>query len=246
MGGLETLISTLGLSFASGINLYATILVVGLAHRYGWFPYLPEQLHILGDPLVLGVAGVLYVLEFFADKVPFVSTIWDGFHTFIRPVGGALLALGAADGLDPAGKAVVMLIGGSVALTSHTTKASARVLAHTAPEPATHSAISVAEDVGVVGAIGAGLHLSRSRGGGVVGPVGCDVVCHARYCSECCGSSWSLSPARSARESEQALWMASQGRLGSVRRSWDRMRVSSLLLPAAFQEFRRSPVERWG
>lgn len=151
MTGLEGLISMLGLSFASGINLYATVLIVGLAERYGWFPFLPDDLAVLGDPVVLGIAGVLYALEFFADKIPFVSTIWDGFHTFIRPLGAAALALGAAEQFGPVGKVAAFLIGGAVALGSHTTKASARVLAHTAPEPTTHSIISVAEDLGVFG-----------------------------------------------------------------------------------------------
>jgi hypothetical protein len=151
MGGLETLVSTLGLSFASGINLYATVLVVGLAERYGWFTFLPDELKVLGDPIILWIAGILYALEFFADKIPFVSTIWDGFHTFIRPLGAAALALGAAKQFGPVGQTAAFLIGGAVALGSHTTKASARVLAHTAPEPATHSVISVAEDLGVVG-----------------------------------------------------------------------------------------------
>ena len=153
MGGLEGLISTLGLSFASGINLYATVLVVGLAQRYDWFPFLPEELAVLSDPVVLCIAGVLYALEFFADKIPFVSTVWDGFHTFIRPIGAAALALGAAEQFGPVGQVAAFLIGGAVALGSHSTKASARVLAHTAPEPTTHSVISVAEDVGVVGLI---------------------------------------------------------------------------------------------
>ena len=151
MGVLEGLISTLGLSFASGINLYATVLVVGLAQRFDWFPFLPEELAVLGDPVILGIAGVLYALEFFADKIPFVSTVWDGFHTFIRPLGAAALALGAAEQFGPVGQVAAFLIGGAVALGSHSTKASARVLAHTAPEPTTHSVISVAEDLGVVG-----------------------------------------------------------------------------------------------
>ena len=151
MGGLEQLVSTLGLSFASGINLYATVLLVGLAHRFEWFSFLPERLEVLSHPVVLWTAGILYALEFFADKVPFVSTVWDGFHTFIRPLGAAMLALGAADEFGPAGQIVAMLIGGSIALGSHTTKATTRVLAHTAPEPTTHSVISVAEDVGVIG-----------------------------------------------------------------------------------------------
>ena len=151
MGGLETLIGALGLSFVSGINLYAAVLVVGLGLRYGWFPFLPEQLQVLSDPWVIGIAGTFYLLEFFADKVPFVNTVWDGIHTFIRPVGAALMALGAAEELGPAAQVIAMLVGGSVALGTHSTKAGFRLLANTAPEPATHSVISVAEDVGVVG-----------------------------------------------------------------------------------------------
>ncbi len=151
MGGLEQLVSVLGLSFASGVNLYATVLLVGLAHRFEWFSFLPQQLEVLSNPIVLWVAGILYALEFFADKIPFVSTVWDGVHTFIRPLGAAMLALGAADEFGPAGRVVAMLLGGSIALGSHTTKAATRVLAHTVPEPATHSVISIAEDVGVVG-----------------------------------------------------------------------------------------------
>ena len=151
MTGLETLIGALGLSFASGINLYATVLVIGLAQRFDWFGFLPEQLAVLSDPIVLWVAGILYALEFFADKIPFVATIWDGFHTFIRPTGAALLSLGMAEQLGPGGQAVAFLVGGSVALGSHATKAGARAMALTAAEPVTHSLISVAEDVGAIG-----------------------------------------------------------------------------------------------
>lgn len=151
MTGLETLIGALGLSFASGINLYATVLVIGLAHRFGWFPFLPEQLSGLGQPVVLWIAGILYALEFFADKIPFVATLWDGFHTFIRPTGAALLSMGLAEELGPGGQIVAFLLGGSIALGSHSTKAGARAMALTAPEPVTHAAISVAEDVGVIG-----------------------------------------------------------------------------------------------
>lgn len=167
MTGLEGWIGTLGLSFASGVNLYATVLVVGLAQRYGWFPFLPEELSVLGDPVILGVAGVLYALEFFADKIPFVSMVWDGFHTFIRPLGAAALALGAAKQFGPVGQAAAFLIGGAVALGSHSTKAGARVLAHTAPEPTMHSAISIAEDVGVVGLL-ALLYTHPYAAGGVL------------------------------------------------------------------------------
>lgn len=151
MTGWETLLSSFGLSFASGINLYATVLVVGLAHRYGLVDHLPAPLEGLSNPWVLGAAGVLYALEFLADKFPFVATIWDGLHTLIRPLGGALMALGAAHELSPLGQAAALLIGGSIALGTHSTKAGFRMLANTAPEPVTHSAISVAEDVGVIG-----------------------------------------------------------------------------------------------
>lgn len=151
MTGLETLIGALGLSFASGINLYATVLVIGLAQRFGWFPFLPEQLSGLGEPVVLWIAGTLYALEFFADKIPFVATLWDGFHTFIRPTGAALLSMGLAEELGPGGQIVAFLLGGSIALGSHSTKAGARAMALTAPEPVTHAAVSVAEDVGVIG-----------------------------------------------------------------------------------------------
>ena len=151
MTGWETLISSLGLSFASGVNLYATILVVGLAQRYGFIENLPGPLQSLSNPWILGAAGVFYAVEFLVDKFPFVATVWDAVHTLIRPLGGALIALAAAHEMSPLGQAAAMLVGGSVALGTHSTKAGFRMLANTAPEPATHSLISVAEDVGVFG-----------------------------------------------------------------------------------------------
>jgi len=141
----------LGLSFVSGINLYATILAVGLAIRYNWVADLPPELQILAHPAVLVVAGAMYVIEFLADKVPIVSTLWDALHTFIRPVGGALLALAGASNLDPALQIVAFMVGGSVALGTHSTKMGARLLAHKYPEPIAHSTVSVMEDIGVVG-----------------------------------------------------------------------------------------------
>lgn len=147
---LETLTSILGISFVSGINLYAAILTVGLAQRFGWISGLPESMHVLSHPAVLGAAGLLYLLEFFADKIPFITPIWDGVHTFIRPVGAALLALQSSSNLSPAAQVAAALIGGSVALGTHSTKAGVRLLAHAAPEPVTHSALSIAEDFSVV------------------------------------------------------------------------------------------------
>ncbi len=150
MGTLQTLSGILGLSFVSGVNLYATILTVGLGLRYGWIRGLPDDLNVLSHPAVLIVAGVFYAAEFVADKVPFFTPIWDTVHTVIRPLGAAALALGAAADLSPLMKVVAMLVGGSIALSTHSTKMGVRLMAHTVPEPVTHSAISVAEDVAVV------------------------------------------------------------------------------------------------
>ncbi len=151
MGPSQTLAAVLGLSTVSGINLYLTVLLVGAGQRYGWIHGLPPDLAILGHPLVLGVAGCLFLLEFVADKVPFVTPIWDGLHTFIRPVGGALLALGAAGELHPVAKVMAVLAGGTIALGTHGSKMGLRLLAHTTPEPASHSALSMVEDLGVIG-----------------------------------------------------------------------------------------------
>ncbi len=141
----------LGLGLASGINLYAAVLTVGLATRMGWLSNLPAGLEVLSHPVVLGVAGVMYLAEFVADKIPGFTPIWDGVHTFIRPVGGALLAFGATAKLDPMVQAVAVLVGGSVALGAHATKMGTRLAAHAVPDPVTHSAVSVAEDFSVVG-----------------------------------------------------------------------------------------------
>jgi hypothetical protein len=149
MGPAQTLAAILGLSTVSGINLYLTVLLVGAGQRFGWIHGLPPDLAILSHPGVLGVAAALFLLEFLADKVPFITPIWDGLHTFIRPVGGALLALGAAGELHPVAKVLALLAGGTIALGTHGSKMGVRLLAHTAPEPTSHSVLSVAEDLGV-------------------------------------------------------------------------------------------------
>ncbi len=151
MAPLSTLTGILGLSVVSGINLYLAVLTVGLAERFHWISGLPPELHVLAHPAVLIAAGLLFLIEFFADKVPFITVIWDGIHTFVRPIGGALLALGAAGNLHPTVQVIAMLAGGTIALGTHGSKMGFRLLAHTAPEPTAHSLISVAEDVGVVG-----------------------------------------------------------------------------------------------
>jgi hypothetical protein len=149
----QGLSSLLGIGVASGLNVYAVALTVGLAQRLGWLHGLPEGLSVLGNPIVLGVAGVLYLAEFVADKVPGFTPIWDGVHTFIRPVGAALLAMGAMGELDPVMKTVAMVVAGSLALGTHATKMGTRLAAHAVPDPVTHSAISMAEDLSVVGLI---------------------------------------------------------------------------------------------
>lgn len=147
---LETLSSILGLSFVSGINLYAAVLTVGLGIRLGWLTGLPHGMEVLANPIVLILAGAMYLAEFVADKVPFFTPIWDGIHTFIRPLGAAILAMEAAGKLSPTAQVLAALAGGSIALGTHSTKAAARLIAHASPDPASHSAMSVAEDFGVV------------------------------------------------------------------------------------------------
>ena len=119
MGPVQTLATILGLSTVSGINLYLTVFMVGLAQRLGWVHGLPSDLALLSHPLVLGASALLFLLEFLADKIPFVTPIWDGIHTFIRPVGGALLALGAAAQLNPVLQVLATLAGGTIALGTH-------------------------------------------------------------------------------------------------------------------------------
>ncbi len=151
MFSVAILTQVLGLAIGAGLNLYAAVILTGLGIRFGWLPSLSGDLQVLAHPAVLITAGILYVAEFIADKVPFFTPIWDAIHTFIRPVGGALLALGATTNLDPMVRTLAMLAAGTVALGAHSSKMGVRLLAHSTPEPITHSVISVAEDVGVVG-----------------------------------------------------------------------------------------------
>jgi len=153
MGILEQLGLALGLASLAGVNLYLTVLLTGglvhfdvlqLAHKY-------ETLAVLGHPVVMAVAGVLFLLEFFADKVPWVDTLWDSVHTIIRPVGGTLLALQALGDMAPHMQVVAGLLAGGAALTTHSAKASTRLLINHSPEPVSNVAMSVTEDVAVAG-----------------------------------------------------------------------------------------------
>src|ERR671913_730021 len=121
---------TLGFSFAAGINLYATVAILGLASRYGWVS-LPPQFQAFNSDLVIGVAVVMYLIEFFADKIPYVDTLWDMAHTAIRPLGGALIAVTTIGDASPTTEGLVALLGGALAAGSHFTKAGTRAAANT-------------------------------------------------------------------------------------------------------------------
>jgi hypothetical protein len=147
---LATLGRTLGFSFAAGINLYATVAILGLAKRYAWVA-LPEQFQVFDNDLVIGTAIVLYVIEFVADKIPWVDSLWDGVHTIIRPIGGALIAVNTLGDPSPAVEGLVALLGGTVAAGTHFTKAGTRAVANTSPEPFSNWILSLTEDAFVVG-----------------------------------------------------------------------------------------------
>ena len=147
---IETLGRTLGFSLAAGVNLYATVAILGLAARYGWVD-LPPQFQVFNHDVVIGAAIVMYLIEFLADKIPYFDSLWDGIHTVIRPVGGALIAVGTLGDASPAVEGLVALLGGTIAAGSHLTKTSTRAAANTSPEPFSNWALSIVEDVFVVG-----------------------------------------------------------------------------------------------
>lgn len=150
MSPLETLGFTLGTSFAAGLNLYATVATAGLLQHYGVIQ-LPPALTILGQPIVWGLALVIFAVEFVADKIPLVDSIWDTIHTFIRPPAAALLAYGAFTDVPEPWKLCAALLAGGIAFTSHGAKATTRVAVNASPEPFSNWALSVTEDVVAVG-----------------------------------------------------------------------------------------------
>jgi Domain of unknown function (DUF4126) len=139
-------------SFASGLNIYATVMALGLVGRFK-IVQLPGQLDVLSSTPVLAGALFLYAIEFVADKIPYVDNIWDLIHSVIRPIGGAVLAYSAVGNLDPQWQVLAALIGGSVALTSHAAKASTRAAANVSPEPFSNWVLSFGEDVMAVGLV---------------------------------------------------------------------------------------------
>jgi Domain of unknown function (DUF4126) len=146
MNPIETLGLAFGAGFSSGLNLYATVATLGLLERFGII-HLPPSLQGLSHTWVLAIAIALYILEFFADKVPYVDTAWDVVHTFIRPPAAAVLAYSAVSAAPAEWRWAAALLAGGVALTSHGTKSSARAAVNTVPEPFTNWALSLGEDV---------------------------------------------------------------------------------------------------
>lgn len=159
METIELISLTLGVAWASGINLYAAVLVLGYLGMTGDIT-LPPGLELLSDPLVMAAAGFMYMVEFFADKTPGVDTGWDVLHTFIRIPAGAVLAAGMAQGLEvsQAAEFAALLIGGGLAATTHFTKTGTRVLINTSPEPFSNWTASITEDLVVIGGLWASLH----------------------------------------------------------------------------------------
>ncbi len=150
---IATILSlSMGAAWASGINLYAALVMIGIMGATGNM-VLPEQLQVLTNPLVIGAAGFMYMVEFVADKIPGVDTGWDSLHTFIRIPAGAMLAAGAVGELAPAVELAAAIVGGGIAATSHATKAGNRVLINTSPEPFSNWTASVCEDLLVLGGL---------------------------------------------------------------------------------------------
>ena len=147
---LVTLGRTLGFSLAAGVNLYATVAILGLAARYGWVD-LPPQFQVFNHDIVIGAAIVMYVVEFVADKIPYFDSLWDGIHTAIRPIGGALIAVSTMGDASPVVQGLVALLGGTVAAGGHLSKTSTRAVANTSPEPFSNWSLSVGEDLFVAG-----------------------------------------------------------------------------------------------
>lgn len=140
----------MGFSFAAGLNLYATVAILGLASRYDWVR-LPPQFQVFDNDIVIGAALVLYLVEFVADKIPWIDSVWDAVHTVIRPVGGAVIAVTTLGEASPTVEGLVALMGATLAAGTHFTKAGTRAVANASPEPFSNWILSLAEDAFVVG-----------------------------------------------------------------------------------------------
>ena len=153
MNAVEIIALASSVSLLAGWRLYLVTFVTGLAMKFGWIG-LPEQLHaldILANNWLIGIAGFAALAEFFADKVAWVDSIWDGIHSFIRPLGGALLSLAIVDAGDPAWQIGSFLLGGGAAFLAHAGKAGARTLVNASPEPFSNIVVSTGEDIATGG-----------------------------------------------------------------------------------------------
>lgn len=157
MEAIQIIALSMGVAWASGINLYATVFMLGLLGSSGHI-VLPPGLEVVTDPLVMFSAGLMYCVEFFADKTPGVDSGWDTIHTFIRIPAGAVLAMGAVGDTSQAAELMAFLLGGSLAAGAHATKAGSRVLINTTPEPFSNWATSLGEDALVIGGLWAALY----------------------------------------------------------------------------------------
>jgi hypothetical protein len=157
MGIVETIAIAMGAAWASGINLYATLAMLGILGATGSI-VLPPDLMVLTNPLVIAAAGFMYIVEFFADKTPGVDTGWDAIHTFIRIPAGAVLAAGAVGDVSAGAELAALIAGGALAGTSHAMKAGTRIVINASPEPFTNWGASLAEDAAVIAGLWAALH----------------------------------------------------------------------------------------
>ena len=155
MEQLELLGVALGLATLAGVNLYLTVFVTGLAVNQHWITLSPQyqSLDVLAHPAIITIAGILYFVEFLADKVPWIDSAWDSVHTVIRPIGGALLGVQVLGTSSPVFDVIVMLLAGGTSLIAHTSKASTRLVANTSPEPFSNIVLSLVEDVAVFGGL---------------------------------------------------------------------------------------------
>ena len=155
MERVNLLAVALGLACLAGINLYLTVFATGLAIHFHWITLAPayQSLEVLGDPVIVTIAGILYFLEFFADKIPWIDSAWDAVHTIIRPIGGALLAIQVLGHPSPAFTVIVALLAGGTTLIAHTAKAATRLATNTSPEPFSNIGLSLGEDAAVLGGL---------------------------------------------------------------------------------------------
>jgi hypothetical protein len=174
MDAITTLGTLMGLAFVSGVRLYSTVLAVGLGIRWEFFTLPPQlrSLEVLGETPILLLAGAIYTVEFVADKIPWVDSMWDSIHTFIRPLGAGVLAATAMGDVHPAVKVGAALLCGGVALSSHATKAGTRIVANHSPEPFSNIGLSLAEDGLVLGGVWLAVNYPLVALAAVIGAVG--------------------------------------------------------------------------